>query len=34
MNPNYVHTITLYNRIKAADTTDKIEKWIRTVITN
>ncbi len=34
MNPNYVHTITLYNRIKAADTTDKKEKWIRTVIPN
>lgn len=34
MNPNYVHTITLYNRIKAADTADKKEKWIRTVIPN
>ena len=32
MNPNYVHTITLYNRIRAADTKDRKEKWIRTVI--
>lgn len=34
MNPNYVHTITLYNRIKTVDTADKKEKWIRTVISN
>ena len=32
MNPNYVYTITLYNRIRAADTKDRKEKWIRTVI--
>ena len=32
MNPNYTHTITLYNRIRAADTQDRKEKWIRTVI--
>lgn len=32
MNPNYVHTITLYNRIKAADTGNKKERWIRTVL--
>lgn len=34
MNLNYVHTITLYNRIKATDTAEKKEKWIRTVIPN
>lgn len=32
MNPNYVNTITLYNRIRASDTKDRKEKWIRTVI--
>lgn len=34
MNPNYIHTITLYNRIKAADTKDKKERWIKTVLHN
>lgn len=34
MNPNYVHTITLYNRIRAADTEDKKEHWIKTVLHN
>lgn len=33
MNPNYCHTITLYNRIKAADSPDKKECWVRTVLT-
>lgn len=32
MNPNYVHTITLYNRIRAADTEDRRERWVRTVL--
>lgn len=34
MNQNYVHTITLYNRIKAADTQNKKERWIKTVLQN
>lgn len=34
MNPNYVHTITLYNRIQAMDTVDKKEHWIKTVLHN
>lgn len=32
MNPNYVHTITLYNRIKASDTVEKKERWTKTVL--
>lgn len=32
MNPNYTHTITLYSRIKAEDTKDRKERWIRTVL--
>lgn len=32
MNPNYIHTITLYSRIKAEDTEDRKEQWIRTVL--
>lgn len=34
MNPNYVHTITLYNRIRAADTEDGKEHWAKTVLPN
>lgn len=34
MNPNYIHTITLYNRIKAADTAEKKEHWVKTVLHN
>lgn len=34
MNRNYVSTITLYSRIKAADTEDRKERWIRTVLHN
>lgn len=34
MNPNYIHTITLYNRIRAEDAEDKKERWIRTVLTD
>lgn len=34
MNQNYVHTITLYNRIKVADTENKRERWIKTVLHN
>lgn len=32
MNQNYVHTITLYNRIRAADRQDKREQWRRTIL--
>ena len=34
MNQNYVHTITLYNRIRAADRQDKKEHWRRTILRN
>lgn len=34
MNRNYVHTITLYCRIRAADSKDKKEHWKRTVLHN
>ena len=34
MHPNYIHTITLYNRIRAEDAEDKKERWIRTVLTD
>lgn len=34
MNQNYIHTITLYNRIQAADSKDKKEHWKRTVLHN
>ncbi len=34
MNPNYTHTITLYNRIRASDRQDKKEYWKRTVLHN
>lgn len=29
MNPNYKHTITLYNCLKVADSPDKKERWYR-----
>lgn len=32
MNQNYNQTITLYNRIRAADSADKKEHWRRTVL--
>lgn len=32
MNQNYIHTITLYNRIQAADSEDRKEHWKRTVL--
>ena len=32
MNDNYCHTITLYNRIRAADSADRKEHWKRTVL--
>ena len=32
MNPNYVHTITLYNCLKGRDSADHKDQWIRTVI--
>nr|WP_295278014.1 hypothetical protein [uncultured Blautia sp.] len=32
MNRNYIHTITLYNRIQAADSDDKVERWKKTVL--
>lgn len=34
MNQNYIHTITLYNCIKAIDTQDKKERWVKTVLHN
>lgn len=34
MNQNYIHTITLYNRIQAADSEDRKEHWKRTVLLN
>ena len=34
MNQNYIHTITLYNRIQAADSEDRKEHWKRTVLHN
>lgn len=34
MNQNYIHTITLYNRIQAVDSEDKKEHWKRTVLHN
>ncbi|MGI6068911.1 MAG: DUF6751 family protein [Blautia sp.] len=34
MNQNYNHTITLYNCIKAIDTENKKERWIKTVLHN
>ena len=27
MNPNYCDTVTIYNRLKAADSPDKKEHW-------
>lgn len=32
MNPNYVHTITLYNCLKAADSPDQKDHWFRYVL--
>ena len=32
MNQNYNQTITLYNRIRSADSSDKKEHWRRTVL--
>ena len=32
INPNYCHTITLYNCLKARDNPDKKEVWKRTVL--
>lgn len=32
MNQNYIHTLTLYNRIRAADSPDRKEHWYRTVL--
>lgn len=32
MNANYNQTITLYNRVKSADSEDKHEHWYRTVL--
>lgn len=34
MNQNYVYTLTLYNRIQAADSEDRKEHWKRTVLHN
>lgn len=32
MNPNYMHTITLYNCLKACDSADKKDHWYRIVL--
>lgn len=32
MNPNYRHTVTLYNCMKATDSLDKKDHWYRTVL--
>lgn len=32
MNPNYVHTVTLYNCLRAKDSGDKKERWYRHVL--
>ena len=32
MNPNYCDTVTIYNRLKAADSPDKKEHWKKTVL--
>ena len=34
MNPNYCDTVTIYNRLKAADSPDKKEHWKKTVLKN
>ena len=34
MNQNYIHTITLYNRIQASDREDRKEHWKRIVLHN
>lgn len=34
LNPNYVHTLTVYNRVRAADTENRKEHWYRTVLHN
>lgn len=34
MNQNYIHTITLYNRIQASDSEDRKEHWKRIVLHN
>jgi hypothetical protein len=33
-NPNYIHTITLYNCLRAADTPEKKDIWYRQVLSN
>ena len=32
MNPNYIHTITVYNRIRPQDSPTKRDIWYRTVL--
>lgn len=32
-NPNYIHTVTLYNCLRAADTPEKNDAWYRHVLT-
>ena len=34
MNPNYVHTITLYHKIPVAENEDKKEHWVKSVFHN
>lgn len=34
MNPNYLHTITVYNRVRGLDNPSKKDTWTRTVLTD
>lgn len=34
MNPNYCHTVTLYNRLKGTDSPDGRDAWNQTVLQN
>lgn len=34
MNPNYIHTITLYNCLKGKDNKEKKDVWYKTVLEN
>lgn len=34
MNPNYIHTITVYNRVRPQDSKEKRDIWYRTVLQN
>lgn len=34
MNPNYCHTITVFNRLQAKDTEGKKDEWYKTILPN